>query len=82
MWEWILTAISKIFGGNSVVDGFEKLTGRQVDWIERVEKRLDDCEEDRGELRRLIRECDDERTGLKWKLVGLEHRVKGLEERS
>lgn len=78
--EWLSGLLRLIGIGKSNVAGWDRLTDRQNEWIDRIEKRLDDCDEDRAELHKRADECDEDRQELREQVAGLKDKFETLEE--
>lgn len=82
MWNWITSVLTWLFkkeGAAIAIEGYDRLYNRQNDWIERTEKRLDDCERDRDELHKKmgcleikVDECESDRRELRERIEVLE----------
>jgi archaellum component FlaC len=79
--EWLkwLFGLLKGNGAATAIEGFDRLTGRQDEWIDRIEKRLDDCDDDRAALHKRADECDKDREKLREALINHRTKINGLE---
>lgn len=65
-----------------VIQGYDDLLGHWAKLIEPLEKRIEECEEDRAELHRRVDECDQDRRELRAKVANVEYKIEDLEERT
>lgn len=86
MWDWIVRAFGWLLkkeGAAIAVDAFGRLSERLENRLERAETRLDECDDDRRELRtevgglkQKVEDCDEDRKDLRERIESLERNTK------
>lgn len=85
--EWLWGVLVKLLGiggkgAKDAIEGYDRLSRRQERRLDAVEKRLDECDEDRRELRNKIDECDEHRSRLQDEVTELKTKVSTLEQKT
>jgi chromosome segregation ATPase len=92
--EWLWGLLLKLIGmggkgAKDAIVGYDRLTGRYEHRLDKLEARVDECDQERRELLAEVRElkwrvadCDQDRTELRNKVNHIETKVTTLEQKT